>query len=72
MEARADSNGGANIVVANNSATRACHGMRGITMTATRTIRTTSQTTMTERRGRRSATSARNKPPITQGRYPAA
>jgi len=35
----------ANIVVTNNSATRASNGMRGITIAATRTIRTTSQTT---------------------------
>src|ERR1039457_831774 len=55
MEARADSNGGANIVVANNSATRPRSGTRGMTMAATRTIRIRSQTSMTERRGRRSA-----------------
>ena len=39
-------------------------------MAATRTVRTTSQMTITERRGRRSATSARNRPPITHGTYP--
>ncbi len=72
MAARADSNGGANIVAANRSATRTPRGNTGITMIATRTARTTSQTTITERRGRRSATPARNRPPITHGRYPAA
>ncbi len=66
--ARADSNGGANIVTANNSATRAQIGTCGMAMAATRTARTTSQVTITERRGRRSARLARNKPPITQGR----
>jgi len=72
IEARADSNGGANIVVANNSTTRAQMGMCGTTMAATRTARTASQTIMTERRGYRSARSARNKPPITHGIYPTA
>ena len=72
MAARADSNGGANIVAANSSATSATSGTPGTAMAATRTVRTTSQTTITERRGRRSATPARNRPPITHGRYPAA
>ena len=72
MEARADSNGGANIVAANSSATRATSGARGTIIAATRTARTVSQQTITVRRGRRSASSARNKPPITHGRYPAA
>ena len=51
MAARADSNGGVNIVAANNSATRAQSGMRGTAMAATSTARTASQTTITERRG---------------------
>ena len=68
MEALADSNGGANIVAANNNATSAPIGTCGSTMTATRTARATSQNTITERRGRRSATPARNRPPITHGR----
>ena len=37
-------------------------------MAATRTARTASQTIITVRRGYRSAISARNSPPITQGR----
>ena len=68
MAARADSNGGVNIVVANSSATRARSGTPGMAMAATRTARTTSQATITVRRGYRSATSARNNPPITHGR----
>ena len=68
MEALADSNGGANIVAANNSATSAPIGTCGSTMTATSTARIASQNTITERRGRRSATPARNRPPITHGR----
>ncbi len=72
MAARADSNGGANIVVAKSSATSASSGTPGTAMAATSTARTASQVTMTERRGRRSAMSARNRPPITHGRYPAA
>ena len=67
MDALAESNGGANIVAANSSATRAPTGMCGTTMTATRMARDASQTTITDRRGYRSASSARNKPPITQG-----
>jgi hypothetical protein len=72
IAARADSNGGANIVVAKSSPTRASSGTPGTAMTATSTVRTASQVTMTVRRGRRSATSARKSPPITHGRYPAA
>ena len=68
MAARAESNGGANMVAANNSTTRARTGTRGITMAATRTARTASQTIITVRRAYRSAISARNSPPITQGR----
>ena len=73
MEARADSNGGANIVAANSSATRAAssaHAARSSPPPGPRG--TISQQTITVRRGRRSASSARNKPPITHGRYPAA
>ena len=72
MAARADSNGGANIVAANSSATSTPIGTCGTAMTAIRTARTTSQTTITDRRDRRSATSARNRPPITHGTYPVA
>ena len=68
MEALADSNGGANMVAANSSATRAPIGTPGMTMAPTRTARAASQNTITERRERRSASSARNSPPITQGR----
>ena len=68
MAARAESNGGANMVAANSSATRAAIGTCGMTMAATRTARTASQTIITVRRGYRSAISARNSPPITQGR----
>ena len=67
-EAFAESNGGANMVATNSSATSAPIGMCGSTMAATRTARTASQNTITERRGYRSASSARNRPPITQGR----
>ena len=67
MAARADSKGGVNIVVTNNSVTRARSGTPGNAMAATRTARTASQATMTWRRGRRSARSARNRPPITHG-----
>ena len=51
IEALAESNSGANIVAANNSATSAQSGMCGSTMTATSTARTASQNTITERRG---------------------
>ena len=47
-------------------------GGTGTIIAATRTARTASQVTITVRRGRRSARSARNSPPITHGRYPAA
>ena len=67
-EALAESNGGANMVATNSSAISAPIGMRGSTMAPMRTARTTSQTTITVRRGYRSASSARNKPPITQGK----
>ena len=67
MAARAASNGGANIVAAKSSATSTAMGTCGTAMAPTRTARTTSQTTITDRRGRRSATSARNKPPTTHG-----
>ena len=72
IDARADSNGEANMVAANSSRTSAATGMPGTTIAATRTARTASQATMTVRRGRRSARSAKNSPPITHGRYPAA
>src|ERR1051325_10809967 len=52
MEALADSNGGANIVAANNNATSAPIGTCGSTMTATRTARATSQNSITERHAR--------------------
>ena len=68
IAARADSNGGANMVTAKSSATRAAMGTPGTAIAATRTARTASQKIITERRGRRSATSARNRPPITHGR----
>ncbi len=72
MAARAESNGGANMKAVNNSTTRAATGTRGITMAATmaatRTARTASQAIITVRRGYRSAISARNSPPGTQGR----
>ena len=71
IDARADSNGAANMVAANSSATSAATGMPGTAIAATRTARTASQATITVRRGRRSARSARNSPPITHGRYPA-
>ena len=70
--ARADSNGGVIMKVTNNSATRTTIGVCGTAMTATRTARTASQVIITERRGRRSASSARNSPPITHGTYPVA
>ena len=72
IDARADSNGEANMVAANSSRTSAVTGMPGTVIAATKTARTTSQVTITVRRGRRSARSARNRPPITHGRYPAA
>ncbi len=72
IDARAASNGEANMVAANSSRTRAATGTPGTAMAATRTARTASQVTITVRRGRRSARSARNSPPITHGRYPAA
>ncbi len=68
IAARADSNGGANIVAVNSSATRTPGGTPGTAMTAMSTARTALHTTITERRGYRSARSARNRPPITQGR----
>ncbi len=64
----AESNGGANMVAANSSAISAPIGTCGSTMAATRTVRAASQNTITERREYRSASSARNKPPITHGR----
>ena len=67
MADRAESNAGVNAVVANSSATRAHSGTPGRAMTVTRTARAASQPTMTERRGCRSAASARNRPPITHG-----
>ncbi len=72
MEARDDSNGGANMVAANSSTTSAASGTCGSTMAPTRRARTASQVTITERRGYRSASPERNRPPITHGRYPAA
>ena len=42
----------------------------GTVIAATNTARTALQATITVRRGRRSATSARNSPPVTHGRYP--
>ena len=72
MEARADSNGEANIVAPNSSSTSAATGMPGTIIAATRRARAASQATITVRRGQRSARSARKRPPITQGRYPAA
>ena len=72
IDARADSNGEANMVAANSSSTSAVTGMPGTVIATTRTARTASQATITVRRGRRSARSERNSPPITHGRYPAA
>ena len=72
IDARADSNGEANMVAANSSRTSAVTGMPGTVIATTKMARTTSQVTITVRRGRRSARSARNSPPITHGRYPAA
>jgi hypothetical protein len=67
MEALAESNGGANMVAANSSATRTPSGRCGTTMTPTRTARAASHTTITDQRGYRSPSSARNSPPMTQG-----
>ena len=71
IDARADSNGEANMVAANSSPTTAVTGIPPTAIAATSTARIASQATITVRRGRRSARSARNRPPITHGRYPA-
>jgi hypothetical protein len=65
--ALADSNGACAIVVTYSRPTRPTTGIRGRSITATRSARITSQATITSRRGSRSPRPEKIRPPITQG-----
>jgi len=68
VAARAAVNGASSRLTAYSSATIAGSGMPGAAMTATSTPRAASQVTRTLRRGHRSATAARTRPPASHGR----
>ena len=59
-------------MAANSSPISTPSGTPGTVIAATSTARTTSQPTITARRGHRSASRDRNTPPASHGRYPAA